>query len=265
MTDQVSERPRGWAILVEQIGRASIHTIEDLGTGVRVLVEGLIPPFSLRWKVFATQFARWGADSLPISVIIATVSAMITSFLLAQQVAEYGIGKEFIGGAVASVMVRDLGPVMVALVLAGRVGSATTAEIGSMKLSEQVDALKSLGVDPFQYLVLPRLVAAILMGPIVTAIAVFIGILLGFLPASSEVNLTWATYLYSVQLFMRQRFIREGLQKAAVFGLLVATICSYKGFVVRHGAEDLGRRVTEAVVLSMIAILVSDLLLTMSK
>ncbi|MHA2620443.1 MAG: MlaE family ABC transporter permease [bacterium JZ-2024 1] len=260
---EMSGEERGVATLLEQIGRGAVRTIEDMGIGVRVLTEGLIPPFSLRWKSFAVQFVRWGADSLPISIIIATVSAMITSFLLAQQVAEYGIGKEFIGGAVASVMVRDLGPVMVALVLAGRVGSSTTAEIGSMKLSEQVDALRSLGVDPFQYLVLPRIVAATIMGPIVTTIAVFIGVLLGYIPASAEVNLTWASYLYSIKVFMRQRFIREGLQKAAVFGFLVATISAFKGFIVRHGAEDLGRRVTEAVVVSMITILVSDLLLTM--
>jgi phospholipid/cholesterol/gamma-HCH transport system permease protein len=259
----VSHRKGGLTELIEAVGRGFAAALEDLGTGVRVLLEGMIPPFSLRWKVFATQFVRWGPDSLPISIIIASVSAMITSYLLAQQVAEFGIGKEFIGGAVASVMVRDLGPVMVALVLAGRVGSSTTAEIGSMKLSEQVDALRSLGVDPFQYLVLPRLVAGVLMGPMVTAIAVFVGITLGFLPANAEVNLTWASYLYSVKTFMRQRFIREGLRKAAVFGFLVAVISSYKGFVVRHGAEDLGRRVTEAVVISMITILVSDLLLTM--
>jgi phospholipid/cholesterol/gamma-HCH transport system permease protein len=261
---QEVSKPKGAVTgLIEELGRGFAAAVEDVGTGVRVLLEGMIPPFSLRWKVFAVQFVRWGADSLPISIIIATVSAMITSFLLAQQVAEYGIGKEFIGGAVASVMVRDLGPVMVALVLAGRVGSSTTAEIGSMKLSEQVDALRSLGVDPFQYLVLPRLVAGLIIAPMVTAIAVYIGVILGYLPANAEVNLTWASYLYSVKSFMRQRFIREGLQKAAVFGFLIATISSYKGFIVRLGAEDLGRRVTEAVVISMLAILIADLLLTM--
>ncbi len=177
---------------------------------MRFFLEGLLPPFSLDRRQFLRQFAAWGPESLPICLVIASVSAMISAYLISLQVAEYEIGKPLIGGVVASVMVRDLGPVMVALVLAGRVGAATTAEIGSMKLSEQIDALRAFGVDPFQYLVLPRLLAGALMVPMVAGVSIFVAILLGYLPARYAVDLAWSTYTYSIRPFIRYRFLREG-------------------------------------------------------
>ncbi len=252
---------------IEQVGSDVLNyflrKLEEVGEAVLVFVEGIFPPYYLAWDTFARQLAFWGIESLPISVIASTTAAMTTSYLLAQQVADVGgAGKYLIGGAVAAVMARDLGPVIIGLILSGRVGASITSQLGSMKITEQVDALKALGVDPFQYLIFPRFVASILMSPMVVAISVYVAIILAYYPAQTAVNLTWTSYTFSIQTIFRQHYLREGLWKATVFGAIIAVVSSYKGLAVREGAVDLGHKVTEAVVTSMIYILISNILLT---
>jgi phospholipid/cholesterol/gamma-HCH transport system permease protein len=187
---------------------------------------------------------------------------MILSQLLAQQVVEQGIGSTFIGGIVSIVMTRNLGPILIGIILAGQLGAAVTSEIGSMKISEQVDALKAMGVDPFQYLIVPRLVASVIMTPMVATTAVLISIYLGFFPAHNMAQLSWNGYEYSIRTWMQMKFIREMIWKAAVFGFSIALVASYKGLAVREGAADLGKKVTEAVVTCIVFVLLADLLLS---
>ncbi|MGH8104568.1 MAG: MlaE family ABC transporter permease [bacterium] len=254
---------------LEQVGestmRRSIVKFEELGNATLTFFEGLFPPYFFDWENFARQLAAWGFDSLPIAVISASVGAMIMSHLLAININEQGIGQlglTLIGGAVATVMTQNLGPILIGLILAGRVGAAITSELGSMKISEQVDALKALGVDPFQYLIFPRLLASFLMTPMVVTAAILLAVYVAYYPAHQESHLTWPMYMDSIRDWMRMRHVWEMIEKAAIYGVIIVLVCSYKGLAVREGAVDLGDKVTEAVVTSMVCILLADLLLT---
>lgn len=254
---------------VERVGqfalRYALIKFEEFGNATLTFLEGVFPPYFFDWENFSRQLASWGLNSLPIAVISSSVAAMIMSQLLAQQVNEQGIGQMgnvLIGGAVATVMTQNLGPIMIGLILAGRVGAAITSEIGSMKISEQVDALKALGVDPFQYLVAPRILASVLMTPMVVTTAVIIAVYLAYFPAHNVSHLSWTLYEDSVRDMLKQKHIWEMLEKAGIYGVIIALVGSYKGLSVREGAVDLGDKVTESVVTSMVYILIVDLLLT---
>ncbi len=236
--------------------------LQEIGISAKTVWEGIFPPYFFEWKQFSRQMVFWGIESFPISLIAGGITAGITSYLISESVKEAGgLGKHFVGGAVASVMTRDLGPVLIGLILCGRVGASIISEIGSMKVSEQLDAVKSLGIDPFQYLVLPRWLSGLLITPMLVATVIFFSVWMGFLPAQNILGISWFTYEYSIRSFFRQRYIRECLWKSAVFGFIIAFISCHKGFAVRKGAEELGLRVTEGVVTSMVLILLADFVL----
>jgi phospholipid/cholesterol/gamma-HCH transport system permease protein len=159
-------------------------------------------------------------------------------------------------------MLREMGPVLTALMLGGRVGAGITAELGSMKVTEQIDALRALGVNPIQKLVFPRLVALLVMLPLLTICAVYIGIVGGFFISAVQLDVSGAFYMNSIVQFVRFQDLFSGLGKTFFFAFFIACIASYNGLEATGGADGVGRATTRTVVATSITILVSDFFLT---
>jgi phospholipid/cholesterol/gamma-HCH transport system permease protein len=170
--------------------------------------------------------------------------------------------ESLVGATVALSMTRELGPVLTALMVTGRAGSAMAAELGTMRVTEQIDALYTMATNPIQYLVVPRLIAGVLMVPILTTISDFVGIVGGYFVGVELLDINAGIYMKKMLDIVELDDIFNGLIKAACFGLILSLIGCYKGFSTRGGAEGVGKSTTEAVVLSSVSILISDYFLT---
>jgi phospholipid/cholesterol/gamma-HCH transport system permease protein len=217
------------------------------------------PPYDLR--ELARQMARVGVDSIPVVVLTSLFTGMVMAlqtFSTLKRVNAEG----FVGTLVALSMVRELAPVISSLLLAGRCGSAMGAELGTMRVTEQIDALEVLATDPVHYLVVPRVWATALMLPMLVVVSDVVGIVGGYLISVFYFGTNPVTYMDNTFRFMDSGDVTSGLIKAAVFGLIVAVVGCQKGYFTRGGAEGVGRSTTRAVVLASIAILVTDFFLT---
>jgi phospholipid/cholesterol/gamma-HCH transport system permease protein len=202
-----------------------------------------------------------GVKSVSITGITALFTGMVLALQTAYALAAFG-GKMFIGQVVAVSLVRELGPVLTALMVGGRVGSGITAELGSMTVTEQVDALRSMAVSPIRRLVLPRVLAVMIMLPILAALADVLGIFGGLFIAVVELQMTPADYLNSIWNHLAIQDITSGIAKTFFFGLEVAIVGCYNGLQVEGGATSVGQATTRTVVFASISILVSDFFLT---
>jgi len=217
------------------------------------------PPYDPRELV--RQMVRVGVDSLPVVVLTALFTGMVMAlqtFATLKRVNAEG----FVGTLVALSMVRELSPVISSLLIAGRCGSAMGAELGTMRVTEQIDALEVLATDPVHYLVVPRVWATVIMLPLLIVVADVVGIGGGYLISVVYFGANPVTYMDNSFRFMDYDDVTSGLIKAAVFGLIVAVVGCQKGYFTRGGAEGVGRSTTRAVVLASIAILISDFFLT---
>lgn len=225
----------------------------------RVLLWTPRPPYDLRELV--RQMVRVGVDSLPVVLLTALFTGMVMAlqtFSTLKRVNAEG----FVGTLVALSMVRELAPVISSLLIAGRCGSAMGAELGTMRVTEQIDALEVLATDPVHYLMVPRVWATVIMLPLLIVIADVVGIGGGYLISVIYFGTNPVTYVENSFRFMDWDDVTSGLIKAAVFGLIVAVVGCQKGYFTRGGAEGVGRATTRAVVLASIAILISDFFLT---
>jgi phospholipid/cholesterol/gamma-HCH transport system permease protein len=201
------------------------------------------------------------------SIMVALVTAMFTGMVLALQTGitldrkMAGISS-YLGGMVAVSMVRELGPVLTALIVTGRVGSAFAAEIGTMRVTEQIDALETLATNPVRYLVVPRVVACVSMLPILTLFSDIIGVFGGFLVALTRFGQSASLYADNALSMVELSDLFSGLTKSLFFGFIIATVSCYKGFTTAGGAEGVGRATTSAVVVSSMGILIADYFLT---
>ena len=168
----------------------------------------------------------------------------------------------FIGSAVTISMFRELCPVLTGLLLAGRVGSSIAAQIGTMKVTEQIDALRTLSADPVQYLAVPRFIACVTMTPLLTVLTDMVGVLGGAFIAYFGLSLTPSKYFENIIQYVALADLMSGLIKSLFFGLIISVISCYQGFNTRGGAEGVGRATISAVVFSSMAILISDYFLT---
>jgi phospholipid/cholesterol/gamma-HCH transport system permease protein len=200
---------------------------------------------------------RLGVDSLPIAVFIAVFTGIVLS-LLASYIFTGAVPLVFVGALVGKAIMMELGPVLTGLALAGRVGANIAAELGTMKVTEQVDALETLAYSPPSYLVVPRVLAGGLMFPVVTAFAVVVGVWMGWLTAINLLDLTSVEFIKGLRLFYVFKDIWFGLVKSASFGVAVTLAGCLMGLATRGGAEGVGRNTTRAVVLGCEAILVLD-------
>ncbi|HZN02032.1 MAG TPA: ABC transporter permease [Candidatus Polarisedimenticolia bacterium] len=237
---------------LEQVGAFSILIARSARETVRRRPEG---------SVVLDQLYQLGV----LSVGIATVTAMFTGMVLALQtsysLAVYG-AKFFVGDIVALSLVRELGPVLTSLMVGGRVGAGITAEIGTMNVTEQIDAIRAMAASPVRKLVVPKVIAIVIMLPVLVVLSDFVGILGGLLMAVTTLNQPAAFYMQHVIKAIHPEDILSGLGKTVVFALLIGFIACYKGLTATGGADGVGRATTETVVASSLSILISDFFLT---
>jgi phospholipid/cholesterol/gamma-HCH transport system permease protein len=253
----------GWLRFVDRFGRKGQAAMEYLGGMAELAGQTLVAAISRPFysSEVLSQMDAIGVRSLSITGITALFTGMVLALQTAYSLAAFG-GKMFTGRVVAISLVRELGPVLTALMVGGRVGSGITAELGSMTVTEQVDALRSMAISPIRRLVLPRVLAVVIMLPILTAIADVLGILGGLLIAVVDLQLTTQDYLNSIWQAMAIQDITSGLGKTIFFGLEVALVGCYNGLQVEGGATSVGQATTRTVVFASISILISDFFLT---
>lgn len=249
--------------LLSSLGRITGRFLQELGGMALLLGQSLLflPRRPYRWRYFFRQLEFIGVKSL----FIVILTGLFTGMVLALQ-AYYGLrkfgGESMLGAGVALSMTRELGPVLTSLMVAARAGSAMAAELGTMKVTEQVDALLAMAVHPVHYLALPRLLAGVIMVPLLTVISVFIGIVGGYFVGVILLGVNPGTYMQKMLEVVTADDLYNGLYKSVVFGLLLAVISCYQGLQASGGAEGVGLVTTRAVVLSAIAILIFDYIMT---
>lgn len=202
-----------------------------------------------------------GINSLPIVVLTAIFTGMVLAIQTAYGLQRFG-AKNYVGNIVGLALIRELGPVLTAVMLAGRVGAGIAAEIASMVVTEQVDAIRSLGADPVRKLVSPRVVAGIIATPLLVVLADLIGVYGGFLVAVYELNISSYSYYRSFMYTVLIHDVFDGLIKSLIFGFLVVSIACFKGLRCRGGTEGVGLTTTAAVVTASLVVFISDFFLT---
>ena len=246
-----------------QTGRLALGLLAEIGRVAlfmkNALLQGLLPPWFFRQV--GDQLLRIGYFSLP----VVGLTAFFTGGVLALQI--YIGGSRFnaeslVSSIVALGITRELGPVLAGLMVAGRVAAAIAAELGTMRVTEQIDALVTLSTNPFKYLVGPRLVAAVIALPLLVIVADTIGIMGGYIVGTRSLGFNSAAYLKNTVDFLEIRDVTSGLIKSAVFGFIIAMMGCYHGFNSKGGAQGVGRATTNAVVSASILILAANYAMT---
>lgn len=211
--------------------------------------------------LWLTQMDQIGVRSLGVAAITTIFTGMVLALQTAYSLPELGV-KYYIGSVVSKSLVRELGPVLIALIVGGRVGAGMTAEIGTMKVSEQIDALRSMGADPVKKLVVPKLVASLVMFPLLTILGDALGILGGLVMARGELNISPGFYFNDVFDSLLVADVMSGVGKSFFFAFFITMVGCANGFSARGGADGVGRATTKTVVVASILVLISDFFLT---
>ena len=247
----------------EKIGSLVLRRLEYFGSVVLLLAETIRqmqrPP---RMRHVIAQMAHLGVDSLPIVGLTLLFTGMVMTLQVAHEFIRFG-AQATIGGVITIAIGRELGPVLVGVVCAGRVGAAITAEISTMKVTEQIDALRVMATNPVGYLVVPRVLACMLMIPLLTVFGDVIGVWGGWLVATKYNDISSYLYMTSITTFVDLHDITGGLVKAVVFGIVVALLGCYYGLHAPAGAEGVGRATTRSVVASIIVIFMLNVFLSL--
>ncbi len=249
--------------LLDRFGRATTNFFEYAGGLTLLSAESLGFMARLRIRINETisQCALLGVQSVVIVMLTALFTGMVISLESAQQAVAYGFGG-FVGGAVAYASVRELGPMLTAVVVAGRVGSAIAAELGSMVVTEQIEALRSMGLEPTRFLVVPRFAAMLLMLPLLTILADVVSIVGGMWVAQTYAHISYDSFIASVRQQIDFPDVLKGLVKSFVFAAIIAIVGAYQGLSTRGGAAGVGKSTTGSVVLSIILIFGSNFVLS---
>jgi len=216
---------------------------------------------SVRLNLTIQQMAYLGVDSLLIVILTTTTAGMVMSLQLAHIAVQYGV-TNVVGGGVAIAMSRELGPMLTAVVVAGRAGSAIAAELGTMKVTEQISALQTMAVSPVRYLVVPRFLALVAMMPILVLFADVAGTLGGALVAFQSASIPYAAFYDSIQRLLELSDVLNGMFKAVVFGVEVAMVACLQGLTTGRGAAGVGVATTSSVVFATIIIFVTNYLMS---
>lgn len=248
-----------WTAPFEWVGRSALDTAAGFGRfgTFASRASGGFRDVGTWSRLLITQMARLGVESLPIALFIAGFTGIVLA-LQASYTFTGAVPLYFVGVLVGKTIVLELGPVLTGLALAGRVGANIAAEIGTMRVTEQIDALETLGYDPMAYLVVPRVLAGTLMFPIVVAFADAIGIAGGWVSAINLLDMSTPQFVRGLRLFFDPFDVQFSLIKAASFGLAVTSVGCYFGFNTLGGAAAVGKSTTQAVVVSSMLILVLD-------
>lgn len=248
---------------IERLGSIIINFAVQLGSILLLVLSAIkqvvLPPFELR-NIFK-QMLEIGVRSLPVVLITAVFTGMV--FALQTYTAFKRFGAEsLVGSVVALSMTRELGPVLTSLIVAGRAGAAMAAELGTMRVTEQIDALETLATNPIKYLIVPRFLSGITMLPALTIVADIIGIIGGYTVTVGLFGVSSSVYWKRTWNYLELNDIYSGLIKACFFGASIAIISCHRGFYTSGGAEGVGKATTGAVVLSSMTILISDYFLS---
>lgn len=252
------------ARLVARVGRESVEQVAEarralayFGELVTTGLAALPRPRRLRFPSIVRQIHETGIQAIPIVALIAFLISIIVAYLGADQLRQFG-ADIFTVDLVAIAVLRELGVLLTAIIVAGRSGSAFAAEIGVMKLNDEVDALKSMGINPFEVLVLPRLIGLTVAMPLLTIIADLMGLVGGILLSSLLLDISIEQFLQRMQEILASTTFWAGLVKAPVFAVLIALVGTYRGMQVRDSSRELGRLTTVAVVQSIFLVIFAD-------
>jgi phospholipid/cholesterol/gamma-HCH transport system permease protein len=250
--------------IVEGLGSASIRISRDffsmmafMGDLVAALIHLVGHPREVRWDDVLFYMRRVGAEGLPIVGLISVLIGLIIAFMSSLQLKQFG-ANVYVASLVAVAIVRELGPIMTAILVAGRSASAFAAEIGTMRVNDEVDALVTMGFDPIRFLVVPKLIATVIVLPLLTLYADLFGILGGMVVGVAGLDLTAYTYLQASRRSITVFFLNASLVKAVVFAGIIAWIGCQRGFQVRGGVEEVGAATTSAVVTAILLIVIVD-------
>ncbi|MBN1479073.1 ABC transporter permease [candidate division KSB1 bacterium] len=229
------------------------------------LVWTFIAPFrgkKLRWGSTFVQMVRIGVESVPIVSVISFCVGLIIAMQAAYQLEQFG-ATIYVADLVSVTLCRELGPLITAIIVTGRSGSAIAAEIGTMKVSEEIDALETMALNPIGFLVVPRLLAMMVVVPCLTVLSDFVGIAGGFVLAITNLKLAFVAYFNQTADALAAKDFITGLIKSFFFAIIIAQVGAYQGFNVRGGAEGVGKSTTTSVVVSIFLVIFADLLFTM--
>ena len=248
---------------INVVGEGIAEYVNEMGRILLLLVDtfrwSCYPPFRL--DLLYQQMERVGVRSVLVVTLTGAFSGMVLALQSFHATRAFG-AETMVGVAVALSMTRELGPVLTSFMVTGRAGSAMAAEIGTMKVTEQIDALSAMAVNPIKYLIVPRVWASIFVVPMLTVISDFVGIVGGYFTGVIVLRINAGAYVANMEKYVELGDIYHGIIKAAVFGLILSIVGCYKGYTTTGGAEGVGKATTQSVVLSAIIILMANYLLT---
>jgi len=254
------ERPN----FLESIGRSVSGQVADLagllafiGEATIAFFRQLAQPRRIRWRMTAKIVEESGLNALPIAGLLVFLLGIVVAYQGGRQLETYG-ANIFVVELVGLIMLRELSPLIVAIIVAGRTGSAYTAEIGTMRVTEEIDAMQTIGIGPFDQLVLPKVVGLIIALPLLTVFADVLGIFGGMVMASNVLDVSFADFLQRMPQAISMTDFVVGVVKAPVFALIIAMVGCHQGFQVKGGADSVGRQTTVSVVQSIFLVIISD-------
>lgn len=250
-------------VYLESLGRYAGNVVNTTGRMIIMLSQAamfaFVPPVKFR-NIFK-QMEFVGVQSLFVVILTGSFTGMVLALQSFNALKRFG-AESMVGPTVALSMARELGPVLTGLMVTGRAGSAMATELGTMRVTEQIDALFTMAVNPVKYLVTPRIIAGVVMFPLLTIVTDFVGVIGGYLVGVKLLGINPGVYIGRTVDFVEIDDIMVGLFKAVFFGMITTLVASYNGFYTTGGAEGVGRAATSSVVMGSILILVSDYILT---
>jgi len=239
--------------MINFIGRCVLNLIQS----VKYMLEGRV-----KLSAVISNAASIGYDSIPISLAIVFIASVVISLQISKQFLLSG-GESYVGGFMAVALIRELAPGFAALAISARAGTAVSAEIANMKVTSQVDAIKTLKVDPIGYYFAPRIIAAAVTVPAIVILAEFFGIIGGMVVSYFTIGLHPARYLNSVWLWINTKDLYVSVLKGFIFGILITTVCATQGYSTEGGAKNVGISTTEAAIKATVILLAADLLIAL--
>jgi phospholipid/cholesterol/gamma-HCH transport system permease protein len=244
----------------EGVGRRVMSLAQKLGALSLMIKSVVVWSFRAKPEIreIVKQTVRIGVDSLPVTILTSFFTGMVLALQMGYT-SKYLFNEPlYIGTMVAFSLVKEMAPVLTSIVVAGRVGASVTAEIGTMKVTEQIDALYTLGTNPTRYLLIPRYVAFLITIPLLTVFADFTGIFGGFLVSNVKFSVPSTVYWNDIVTFMEIKNFMHGFVKTFAFAFMIVTVSCYKGLTCEEGAEGVGKATTQSVVTSMVLVMVLD-------
>lgn len=250
-------------VWIRKLGEATLNGLQGMGRMglyfVHTLYCAFTPPLKFSWIIRQIWFI--GYQSTLVIFLTGAFSGMVLGLQGFYTLNRFG-STALLGPMVALSLIKELGPVLAALMVTGRAGSAMTAEIGIMRTSEQIDAMELMGLNPFRYLIVPKLIAGIIALPLLTAIFDVVGIFGGYFVGGRLLGVGEGTYFGEMANYVGIEDVQEGFYKSISFGVIITWVCSYKGYHAGFGAEGVSKATTQAVVLSSVLILFWDYIMT---